>query len=528
MLATTGDTERTRLFVLIDAEIRTAAETAVQDSVFSYLSEKVPGLSPNIFEVHSYDHESGLLSTERINTSTLNIWSGRLTEPDANIPGRSWLLELTISEAEGRKRFGSRLSCFSRHLDFYFNPAVPRVYRDLVSQGILFGDGIKLSRTPIDITNEDEVEWLVALITSQRRKRNIIVLSSDSSGHCAVNPDVFSDRLCGVAHVVRIFPTAAFRLSASIGRYLSVFDSGIRIYRPTSNIEADDPLQHTLYTKRDIAKVDINRVYYSITADAFANTVEGSIRSSPLPTFVQIRSANAALRLSELQESLDSTEHGSLRAQLDASQNARLAAEAQAREALDLAIQEETARREADDERNQIRARAMVLAARVRALEAQLGRSADKITAKPHDYDEIGPWVEKEFAGRMKLHSRALRGLKDAVFGDLQLVCDLLALLASDYVDSKRGDREAWQRFENNLKSHGVDFSKSISEARAGEQGDEYFVRYKGDRTFLEWHLKKGTSRDAARDLRIYFFWDDEDEEVVIGYLPGHLDNRIT
>jgi hypothetical protein len=182
MLATTADTERTRLFALIDAEIRTTRtvdETAVQDSVFSYLNEKVPGLSPNIFEIDSYDHESGLLSTEYINTITLKIWSGRLTEPDANIPGRSWLLELTISEAEGRKLFGSRLSCFSRHLDFYFYPAVPRVYRDLVSQGILFGDGIKLSRTPIDITNEDEVEWLVALISSPRRRRNTIVLRAD-------------------------------------------------------------------------------------------------------------------------------------------------------------------------------------------------------------------------------------------------------------------------------------------------------------------------------------------------------------
>jgi hypothetical protein len=215
MLAT-ADTERTRLFALIDAEIRTTRledESFVQESIFSYLSEKVPGLPSDIFEKDTYDHESGLLSTENINTPTLKIWGGRLTEPDSEVPGRSWLLELTVSETQGRRRFGSRLSCFSRHLDFYFYPAVPRVYRDLVSQGILFGDGIKLSRSPIDITNEDEVEWLVALISNPRRKRNIIVLSADPYGHCAANPDVFSDRLCGIAHVIRIFPNAAYRLS---------------------------------------------------------------------------------------------------------------------------------------------------------------------------------------------------------------------------------------------------------------------------------------------------------------------------
>src|SRR5580658_5428516 len=138
MLAT-ADTERTRLLALIDAEIRISRledETAVQNSIFSYLNEKVPNLPSNIFEIDSYDHESGLLSTEFIHTNELEIWSARLTEPDSQVPGRSWLLELTLSEAEGRRQFGSRLSCFSRHLDFYFYPAVPRVYRDLVSQGL--------------------------------------------------------------------------------------------------------------------------------------------------------------------------------------------------------------------------------------------------------------------------------------------------------------------------------------------------------------------------------------------------------
>lgn len=530
MLAS-ADTERTRLFVLIDAEIRTTRleeESFVQETIFSYLREKVPGLPSDIFEKETYDHESGLLSTENIDTPTLKIWGSRLTEPDSEVPGRSWLLELTVSDTDSRKLFGSRLGCFSRHLDFYFYPAVPRVYRDLVSRGILFGDGIKLSRSPIDITNEDDVEWLVALISNPRRKRNIIVLSADQYGRCGANPDVFTDRLCGIAHVARIFPQAAYQLSDSIGKYLSVFDSGIRIYRPATNFEADDPLRHTLYTKHALAHLDLNRVYYFIISDAFANTVEGAIKSQSVPTFVQVRSANATFKLNRLQSTQDSTEYHSLKSQLLASENARTAAEAQAREALDLAIQEEMARNEADDERNQMKARAIVLATRVRALEARLGASAEATQSIPYSYDEVALWVEREFAGRMKLHRRALRGLKDATFGDLKLVCDLLTMLAFDYVDSKRGNRDAWQRFENGIKDRGVEFSKSISETRAGEQGDEYYVRYKGDRVLLESHLKKGTSRDPTRDLRIYFFWDDEDEEIVVGYLPAHLDTRIT
>jgi len=238
--------------------------------------------------------------------------------------------------------------------------------------------------------------------------------------------------------------------------------------------------------------------------------------------------ANATLKLAQLQAVAGSKDLVSLESQLKASQEARVAAEAQAREALGLAVQEEGARRDAEDQRNQEKARAIVLAARLRALESRLGSVADAGIDQPAKYDDVASWVERQFAGRLKLHARALRGLKHAVFEDLQLVCNLLELLAVDYVDSKRGNRDAWRRFEEGVANRGVEYSRSISGTRAGEQGEEYFVRYSGRREFLEWHLKKGTSRNERRDLRIYFFWDSEEEEAIVGFLPGHLDDRIT
>jgi hypothetical protein len=155
--------------------------------------------------------------------------------------------------------------------------------------------------------------------------------------------------------------------------------------------------------------------------------------------------------------------------------------------------------------------------------------AVDRVTAeRPVSYEDIPQWVTSEFASRMRLHSRALRGLKNAEYEDIGLVCDLLELLALSYVDSKRGVPNAWQSFEEGLTSHGVDLSKSISETRAGQHGEEYFVRNRNQNEFLEWHLKKGASRNPKNSLRIYFFWDEEDAEVIVGYLPGHLDNRMT
>ena len=230
----------------------------------------------------------------------MEIWSSRLNEPDSNTPGRFWSLELTIGANEKRKFFSSRLSVFSRHLDFYAEPAVPRVYRELVSYQVLYGDGIRLSRSPIDITNDDDVYWLVALINNPRRQRDIIVLSSDAYGICAANPNLFADKLCGVAHVVRIYPEASFKLSDALGKYLSVFDLGIRVYRPTPRIDADDPLRHTLYTKRALQRIDVDRVQHAILTDAFATSLVGAL-SGVIPTFTEIRRANASLKLAELQ-----------------------------------------------------------------------------------------------------------------------------------------------------------------------------------------------------------------------------------
>lgn len=190
-----------------------------------------------------------------------------------------------------------------------------------------------------------------------------------------------------------------------------------------------------------------------------------------------------------------------------------------------MAIQEESSRKQAEADRDSERARAMAIAARVRSLEERIQIVPEK---RPESYEGIQNWVETQFASRMRLHSRALRGLKDAEYENVGLVCDLLELLAVDYVDSKRGNRDAWRRFEEGITQLGVQYSKSISETRAGEQGDEYFVMIRGQKEFLEWHLKKGSSRIPTKDLRIYFFWDEEDEEVVVGYLPGHLDTRIT
>ncbi len=532
-MLSTSEAERSRLFIVMDAEIRTKDSldriSAVQEPIFSYLREKVPNLPGDIFSFDSYEHPSGvLLSTEKIQTSTLKIWACRLSEPDAAVPGRTWSVELLIGEPTDKVVFASRLSCFSRNLDFYFEPGVPRVYKDIAAKNILFGDGVRLQRSPTDITNEDELAWLLALINNKRRTRDVIAIACDETGASVLNPNSFANRLCGIAHIVRIFPEASFKLSDNIGRHLSVFDCGARVYRPTSQVENDEPFRHPLYTRRRLQTIDAGRANLTIAREAFRTSAEGSLREQAVPSFIQLRSANSTFRLAEQKEvvSYAITVDGLLK-QLEIAKTGKEAAEAQAREALDLAMQEETFRKRAEEERDMERSRAMAIMARVRHLEERV-TSTPTQQIRPKNYEDIQGWLESQFAGRLRLHSRALRALRDAEYENVELVCELLELLAIDYVDSKLGNRDAWAKFETELTRSGVQISKSISESRAGEQGEEYFVNIAGRKEFLEWHIKKGTSRNPKKDLRIYFFWDEVAEEVVVGYLPGHLDTRLT
>ena len=85
--------------------------------------------------------------------------------------------------------------------------------------------------------------------------------------------------------------------------------------------------------------------------------------------------------------------------------------------------------------------------------------------------------------------------------------------------------------FEAGTRDLGLRIGRSIARQRAGEQGSTYFVRWPAggeDEEFLEWHLRKGSGMDPRHCLAIYFFWDEPGQQVVVGWLPGHLENRMT
>jgi hypothetical protein len=153
----------------------------------------------------------------------------------------------------------------------------------------------------------------------------------------------------------------------------------------------------------------------------------------------------------------------------------------------------------------------------------------------PGDLSELSGWVTASHPKTIILHPRAERGASKSQFEDVTLIYQAIDVLGAQYhamrtttVEEAEARRSACTR---RLQELGLELAPSISASRAGEEGDEYKILYPvgGDKKCLmDLHLKKGSDRDERHCLRIYFFWDENTNKVVIGWLPSHLDTRAS
>ncbi len=139
---------------------------------------------------------------------------------------------------------------------------------------------------------------------------------------------------------------------------------------------------------------------------------------------------------------------------------------------------------------------------------------------------EIEEWATLN-SDRIVILPRAISEAKKSTYENEALVFECLEMLAQEYrmVRTGESDRNA---FRDRALTLGVEAGGSVEPSNAGEAGDQYFVRWGGQRRFLDQHLSKGISRDKRYSLRIYYTWDATEQKVVVGWLPSHLNNSKT
>lgn len=484
--------------------------------------------------------EVGAQRTAAVSLDHPRYWCARLDDSDRSVPQRSWVTEVALAQTrENQVLFGARLHCVTRGGDAPFDPSVPRFVRAIIEKfpDSTFSDGLKVGPDPWIVRSNQDVEELCRHIEDQNRRLDLIICAvpegCEDPSDTSVNAVMLHRQLMGAAHVAVITSSASFALSDALGKEFSVFRGAVRTYRADFNNALDEPFRHPLAISSRISAWPSGgpRGYERMLINAaLQRSSTNRDASRRLPAFTDVKRIAAKFRR-ETARKLDISDQELLRL-ADQEISALQEAAQKDRETFEgLVEQYERERDQALEEAQQANNTAHSLRARIRILDAQRAKSGDLIesTPIPDSLDSLEEWTQEHLSGSVEIHNRAFKGAKKSAYEDISLIYRSLLLLRDQYVPMRReGGVEKRTEFERCARELGLSEEPTFSGERWGEEGDTYKIRHAGVLQLLDRHLKKGNSRDERFCFRLYFFWDNDTQQVVVGWLPSHLDTRIT
>ena len=522
------------------------------DTILEWLSAKAPHLLPSPDRcMPSFRKEEQGQVLECVSLPHRNVWAIRLTHPDIGlneippVAGRSWTMDVSVVSVGGRVHFG--VEVFASTL----NPEAPQPA--FIRPGAIrkLAETVGLTQVrPLDgkpwtIHGPEDLDALEILLSDRDRDLAVIVASEPDprrwtgpgeAPETLPDCDFLARKTLGYAHVVRLPFTLSFEWTKRVGKAWSVFDGAVRTYMPGLDFGRDSLSAHPLAFKDRILAFSAEDAR---GPEAFQNFLvkkmwvtmpRGAFPWRPL-VFVP------EARVIEAEERAGETVGGALCA--DCQKQYELQAGA-LRDKVRAAEEEaEKWLQTADDYLKDLeyhRHQTYVLQSAVETLRARLEAGTDKLLDReieiPDGYEGMPEWVDENLAGRLVFLPRAIRAVKDAAYHDAPLVYKALLLLADEYRNMRLGaDDDGMTRFETRCDELSLRFGESISEVTAGRYENQYYVEYpvgSGLKHLLDFHLRKGTTKDDHLCLGIYFFWDEQARLVVVGSLPAHLRTSAT
>lgn len=449
-----------------------------------------------------------------------------------------WTTEVIITEQGSNEvDFGCRLTCSHRgHQDVL--RSIPNFVRGIAFKQEATLDGRPTSAEPWIVDNESAVDELVAFLKNPNRNHPVVVfalLENSSDPEQTIIPVIpFLRRTVGYAYSVVITSSASFSLTHRLGKSFSVYRQAVRTYNRRFEPDMDRPTDHPVATA---ARVKAWSVSGQKTSEkAFTDfLVDQTLRpkhsrkylENVQPSFQQIKRIAAEEARDTAKESGQNTAE-----LLELAFRETSAAKQETKEIEELLAVAENERDQAQSDARETQAQNAHLRQRIERLEEQL-REAGAIATKPDipdNLDGFEDWCHENLSGAVTFLPRAFRAAEKSRYEDVGLIYQALLLLRDFYVPMKReGGSKQQEAFKKECRKLGIDEKLGIiGKGGAGERGDNYFIRYNGKRRLLEMHLRKGNQHDEKICFRLYFFWEKEERQVVVGWLPSHLPTRIT
>ena len=452
--------------------------------------------------------------------------------------GLTWFYDVSMIREEDNLLFGLKIEVSPKMDVRPLQSDLPLVKALLDSNLLVQGKPIADNIWPV--RTAEEVDDLIELLTDKNRTLPVLVVSelnrvNRNQRSFMVDANYLAKQVKGFAIVIRLTFKATVPFSERIGRPWAVFDGACRTYYPKVDFENGVPVHHPSTLKDQIkywVSPDGNRGPDAFTSFLIEVAYQAASRSrtdwNGLYFVPDARILAAEIEMAHAQHEANAPERErAMQKHIEALQKKLQSAEA---DNVDWLEEAEKASEIAEYYKQQNADLRMRLDALRAHLHQQNDDMPDKNVPIPDKYDEMEIWVRTYLAGQLILHPRAERAVGKAEYEDVGLVYKALLVLANEYRDSRMGVGSD-EAFKAALSRLGVDFAGAIDKCRAGQEGEAYYVNYPigtTSRAFLEYHLSKGTRHEDRYCLRIYFFWDDNTKQVVVGWLPSHLNNRIS
>lgn len=470
-----------------------------------------------------------------VTLATPRYWTGRLDDDDKDLARRDWITEVGIGlDENGDVLFGARLICATRGEDRPFDRSIPGFVKQILGSGSVELDGEMITESPRTIASEADVDSLIELLERPSRTADVVILAlpegSIDDNESALSAESLWRQTLGVAHVIVLTGPASFFLSDRVGRELSTFRRAVRTYKPGFKSWIDEPSRHPLALPQRIAS------WHDEGPEAFerwlvnqilASSVRGHDSEQRLPSFNTIRQLAAKEELRLMKKSggsnadligLYEQDNEALRKELD-----------EQKELYDgLFATTDDERNAAVQELNAAKAQAFSLRERIRSLEKQLASMPNQSPPPiPLTLDGFEAWCRENLTGAIEMTPRSYQGIRKSEYHNVALIYESLVLLRDYYVPMRlEGGEEKKRSYADALA--GLHLEESPTGDGIKFDQDQYTVQWSGRRRAFDRHLKSGVSREPRFCFRLYFFWDDESQVVVVGWLPSHLDNRAT
>jgi hypothetical protein len=453
----------------------------------------------------------------RIKTPNTDIWAIRAEDPDKEVAGRTWTTEIVVGfQSDEPAKFSARLLVSSPQNSPIVVPHSPGIIQQ-ISECCGLSNGSYSARPEAWIVdNSDDAEELIGVLLDLDRRLPVFVLTvselSDDPYRPLIDANSLARATLGTAYVVVLTAKQTWVLTERLGKHRSVFGGAVRAYMPGFT-ESAIPYDHRLVIADALnSNGDVNQCMRWMRSLSATESLRQFALGSEVLAFSAIRNAQSQFAQNQL-ISLGASDSD----KLEAAEKRIFGLEKQNIENESLLTYYSDEHQIAEDRAKSAEEQLRAATFRVQQLQAQLrasGTEPDSGIVLPNDWNDFENWCDTNLTGRLTLAAAARRNVRSPDFDDIGLLARILLWLANEFRNIKiNGSGSGTLR--------DVEVEDGIRNTHCGS--DAFDLDWNGRRYTADWHVKNGgNTRDPKRCLRVYYFWHEETQQVVVADMPAH------